>query len=1006
MNRIYQGRVTFAEINGGKDEKGHPRWIPLDQWSTVIWRHHELFQDAVNYYLFCLAALSNAETSAMGKMRRQLSDVWAPYTLRGKPVRGLRAALAPYLGIGSSAGIEKGFAAVLAGNNSSAELLQLAVDSMVLALGGDAKIQQGCRTYWPMFCNPEFKGTFPNSNARLERDAAREWLPAWLHDPETAKDLPGAAARLKLGLFANAAAGKADLVGDEAREKLHKAITQLGTERPAAKAQLDGLKRLVDALPETVSITPYVGSSAKGAAKDRLNAFLLFKFVAATDFTFGLLRDAYPAPEQAKWPAATAEPAAEDPLLKFGDDPIRLARGARGFVLRAFTSHACWGGTGPTSAVWSEFDIAAFKEALKTANQFRLKTEERLEKAGELQAELDWMDGKVQKRRAVEQSEGDEEGGHAILGGDPRLKIVKHLFEVELAEEHYLAEGESVAYGLHPRTLRCYRELVGVWNKKVDPGEPFSEKVYKKLIEATNEFQTANRDLMGSATLFRKLLERDYWCLWIAPDQASAAQRQKAGFSERIIEDYQHYLELQSDIVRLKEPIRFTPADAELSRRLYMFSDLDGRAEPEHLPNGTPHGFGVDVSLAVDLGGIWKETRVRLSYSAPRLCRDGLRKTSGEDLEKVPWLQPMMAAMNLPEPSLQDFSKCAVSLMPNRQGDGFRHLLNFPVQLDADVVKKAVGAESRWEKQFVAYGKSAGEKKWFLSWPREAKPKQKEVGPWWERLNAFSCMAVDLGQRDAGAYAVMDVRVDMDWGKKPARNLGATEGRSWSTTLAASGVLRLPGEDAKVLRDGKWQEELYGEKGRSASGAEWQEASDLVRGLARYIADGGAETAGEEAVINSWLGEDSRALSFPKLNDKLLVVARRAQGWLARCHRWLWMLGDEKKKDRALEEVREQERRPDWASHAKAGEVDPLTQLIKGEIGLLNTFLPDQLVRLANRCAPLRGRRWAWNKHPIPDFARKGCHLLEIVEAADHMPPVAGQRGGDPRHAPELSPAL
>ncbi len=43
MNRIYQGKVTAVEIPDGKDEQGKP--LDLD----VLWRHHELFQDAVNY---------------------------------------------------------------------------------------------------------------------------------------------------------------------------------------------------------------------------------------------------------------------------------------------------------------------------------------------------------------------------------------------------------------------------------------------------------------------------------------------------------------------------------------------------------------------------------------------------------------------------------------------------------------------------------------------------------------------------------------------------------------------------------------------------------------------------------------------------------------------------------------------------------------------------------------------------------------------------------------------
>lgn len=43
MNRIYQGRVTAVEIPGVRDE--HGKLLDMD----VLWRHHELSQDAVNF---------------------------------------------------------------------------------------------------------------------------------------------------------------------------------------------------------------------------------------------------------------------------------------------------------------------------------------------------------------------------------------------------------------------------------------------------------------------------------------------------------------------------------------------------------------------------------------------------------------------------------------------------------------------------------------------------------------------------------------------------------------------------------------------------------------------------------------------------------------------------------------------------------------------------------------------------------------------------------------------
>lgn len=59
MNRIYQGKLTAVEIPDGKDEQDRPKWKKLDAAESALWQHHELFQDAVNYYIVALASLGH-----------------------------------------------------------------------------------------------------------------------------------------------------------------------------------------------------------------------------------------------------------------------------------------------------------------------------------------------------------------------------------------------------------------------------------------------------------------------------------------------------------------------------------------------------------------------------------------------------------------------------------------------------------------------------------------------------------------------------------------------------------------------------------------------------------------------------------------------------------------------------------------------------------------------------------------------------------------------------------
>lgn len=82
MNRIYFGKACLVEISDGKDDSGKPAWKKLDDWRACLWRHHEFFQDAVNYYTLALAAMAAGlqPDSPKGKAalawREQVRSAW------------------------------------------------------------------------------------------------------------------------------------------------------------------------------------------------------------------------------------------------------------------------------------------------------------------------------------------------------------------------------------------------------------------------------------------------------------------------------------------------------------------------------------------------------------------------------------------------------------------------------------------------------------------------------------------------------------------------------------------------------------------------------------------------------------------------------------------------------------------------------------------------------------------------------------------------------------------
>ena len=155
MNRIYQGKVAAVEIPDGKDEQGKPfifhsdiarakllaERIPLlrskvddemkarskmsqgqrqqkpeskdlqeyralraeqeREWQNAVWQHHELFQDAVNYYTLAIVALGSGlpDDHPITKLRERMRTAWDEFPKKTPtPAISLGQSLRQYLG--------------------------------------------------------------------------------------------------------------------------------------------------------------------------------------------------------------------------------------------------------------------------------------------------------------------------------------------------------------------------------------------------------------------------------------------------------------------------------------------------------------------------------------------------------------------------------------------------------------------------------------------------------------------------------------------------------------------------------------------------------------------------------------------------------------------------------------------------------------------------------------------------------------------------------------------
>ena len=1067
MNRIYQGKVTAVEIPDGKDEPGKP--LDLD----VLWHHHELFQDAVNYYLVCLLALA-AKGNDVYPIREKLDAkneaggdddlmIWRPFSRRGAKRRGLRDSVAPYFCPGqSNATPEDCFAAVLAGSDVSADTRNLALEELLFMCEGDNPIKTQGRWMFDRFCNPAYTGGFPFDVAKDLRVAGEARLQSEFHTLQTESEFKVFAEQLRLGWVVTETKNAKPFVGEEARGRLLKAVahfrqafgekaeTEMGgrmsaflTSRSEADMNLIEItNRIRTAQPDTLPILPRNNRSIP----DRLEAAILFKTFPCT-FTAELLKVSFP-PAKPKTSIKRKKADSELPAVRFtrlGGDAIELARGQRGYIFRAFTSLKNWSGGDTPTPRWLLFDVLAFKEALKALHQIESKKEERDEQQTELIEKLEYqrqctlireksLDGSVSvnldlKKAILERkawkanAEGEETQPAPIIVGDPRIKRLEELLSSDLAVEDSMNGGEEVEHGLQPRTIRGFREVRKKWNDALGENAQYTDAARTKLWNLLTDYKKENVQTMGSPAIFDAMVEEKNWLIWREPTAEQLREWRKAArlpddaeFAKDPLQALTDERELLSDIERLRGPIRLTPADPEHSRRQFYFSDASALDKKNRLRHDQQT---LDTEVAVAIGGKWEVKWVRIHFTAPRLLRDQLNNTTGADSA---WQQAMMTALGLKagltktekgEVRAATFAECtAVALMPEIGANGEKRiLLNFPLTLDGEAIAKQLGKAARWDGlQFGGADKESYWLRWPTTWIDEKKERKKAPpAPWWKSAESFRCLSVDLGQRDAGAFALLEASQGNPPKPGISRKLGVADGKTWWATVRATGMLRLPGEDALVMRDGKWQEEFSGERGRNLVAGEWQETRGICTALGFQP--------------DKLLGTDERRYPFPEANDQLLYASRRAQSRLARLQSWSCVAhkeSDEKKraasekrrtriKEQIVEAITTREadkikaakdhgqellERGHWLDEVKnlveKEAWDAIAIRIKKEIESERAIIQRELIRIADRIQPLRGRQWEWARR------EDGINymLRQTIRGSDGRAKLlAGQRG-------------
>ena len=166
-----------------------------------------------------------------------------------------------------------------------------------------------------------------------------------------------------------------------------------------------------------------------------------------------------------------------------------------------------------TRAVWFEFDLAAFVEAIKAPHRYFQDTIKRQEAADRISKQLAAMDGKGHE------TSGADDDGDFIPGfeDDNRIALLKSIVRENLK---WVAEAEGDTneagekeYSIRERTVRGFNEIKRRWRAEADTGSVTKDR----QLEILAKEQAEHRDDFGSATFYRELAKPEFHTIWRVP---------------------------------------------------------------------------------------------------------------------------------------------------------------------------------------------------------------------------------------------------------------------------------------------------------------------------------------------------------------------------------------------------------------------------------------------------------------------------------------------------------
>ncbi len=798
--RIYQGKIISAQFENQEVEGSA---------QEAIRETNRLFQDAVNYHIVALAGMARKQGSDIGaQFRSRIESIWTEKSVERAGAKSLQESVTFSLNLPGSCGFDEVVQEIYRGCERM-DILPYVLQYIVNRTAkGEGVIQQEGRGLLPKLCDAGFSGNFDYSSKERKAAEGNGLLVRELgRDDIDDEELQHLAARMDLSWAgvktqpdatheASMLYNQEEVRGqvDEAMRDMCATLKKKGDAAWNKYAENAGVKNLHDEVVRILQMPPAEHTLAKNnkAVAELKQAAIFFMF--------------YPCHHSARMLYAKLKK--QKPAVSGGDDnlnfsllendPILICRGQRKYIYPGFSALSNWE-TQEAEMYSNEWDILAFKEALKVLHGFELKTRERDEECRKLQAKIEYVtEGK--RTKGVSVDEEDEDVAIAVLGGDGRFellqRLVKQLSPVDVLEDEPDSEDWSPVnlsgYYISTRTLSDYEKIRERWLAREAAGACSSQD----LVQIVRDCQSQSKKF-GSQLLFDALCQDEYRPIW---HDYEGKETPGLPRSKNIMRDFSRLQSLVEKWGQYKRPVRVSAADAVCSPRQLMYSDLSsfGPEKGCELLSGCKGGMRMQVVIRNGKDRL-ESASVIVRFSAPRFERDELTSDARNWIVgkkgsngSLPWLQPMMKALGCEVAPVHLTRTPAIALQV--KGDDL--YLNFPVSLNVDVLQEHIGKAERWKSQFLG-GK---DEKLHLHW--HSTYKGKEI-PWWEQASVkeegFQVLGVDLGIRSAAAWSLVHIGTDSAMMKSDSRQVaGRVVGDSgdarWYGYILKQGLSRLPGE--------------------------------------------------------------------------------------------------------------------------------------------------------------------------------------------------------------------